>query len=180
MKFKVAYFLVVSFLPLTKVVDVEVRFTAPLEEPLLNDMDWMDEKPFMDWFGLKKSSTNETPINGFMNDVKMLLFCGCECRWPPLRRLPAICPKSRWNGRSVVWKFYLNSILHQYSTYRRQKIQQRVNLCRKIPGTLRRVNGTRSQNLNPHSHDDDLGVIDHYVQANLLCHIDRRFVFCAL
>lgn len=68
------YFLVISFLPFTNVVDVDVRLTAPFDGPLLNDD--IEVKPLFA-AGLKKSSINDTPINGFMNDVKSV-FCGCE------------------------------------------------------------------------------------------------------
>lgn len=73
-----SYFLVISFLPLTNVVDVDVRLGAPFIAPLLNDMDEIDEKLFGAALPPKKSSINETPINGFMNDVNNVLFCGCE------------------------------------------------------------------------------------------------------
>lgn len=33
----ITYFLVINFLPLTNVVEVDVRFVAPLLDPLLND-----------------------------------------------------------------------------------------------------------------------------------------------
>lgn len=67
-------------------VDVDVRFIPLLFEPLLlnDEIDEIDEKPF-DGSAWKKSSINETPINGFINDDKMVLFCGWEWRWPPRR-----------------------------------------------------------------------------------------------
>lgn len=46
--FRDTYFLVMSFLPLTKVVDVDVRFMLLLPGALLNDMDEMDENPLDD------------------------------------------------------------------------------------------------------------------------------------
>lgn len=72
----VTYFLVMSFLPLTNVVEVDVRFVAPFPAPLLNDeIDEIDENPF-DGSAWKKSSMSDTPINGFINDDKIVLFCG--------------------------------------------------------------------------------------------------------
>lgn len=63
-------------MPLTNVVDVDVRFIAPLLDPLLNDMDEIDENPF-DGVGLKKSSIKPMPMKG-LKDVNNVLFCGCE------------------------------------------------------------------------------------------------------
>lgn len=85
-KLAITHFLVISFLPLTNVVEVDVRLAAPFIAPfmpaLLNDMDEMDEKLFGAALAPKKSSISETPINGLMNDVNSVLFCGCECRLP--------------------------------------------------------------------------------------------------
>lgn len=75
-KQNVTHFLVINFLPFANVVEVDVRFIAPFPEPLLNDIDEIDEKPFADGFGEKKSSISDTPINGFINDVNNVLFCG--------------------------------------------------------------------------------------------------------
>lgn len=44
--FYYTYFLVMSFLPLTNVVEVEVRFILLLPGTLLNDIDEIEEKPF--------------------------------------------------------------------------------------------------------------------------------------
>lgn len=71
------HFLVISFLPLTNVVEVDVRFVAPRPEPSLNDEnEEIDENPF-DGSAWKKLFINETFINGFIND-DIRLFCGCE------------------------------------------------------------------------------------------------------
>lgn len=40
------YFLVMSFLPFTNVVEVDVRFMLLLPGALLNDIDEIDVKPF--------------------------------------------------------------------------------------------------------------------------------------
>lgn len=74
------YFLVISFLPLTNVVEVDVLFMLLLPGALLNDIDEMDVNPFDAGARPKKSSINDTPMNGFINDVNNVLFCGCECR----------------------------------------------------------------------------------------------------
>lgn len=70
-----------SFLPLTNVVEVDVRFVAPFAEPLLNDeIDEIDEigENLLDGSAWKKSSISVTPINGFINEDSIVLFCGCE------------------------------------------------------------------------------------------------------
>lgn len=74
------YFLVMSFFPFTNEVDVDVLFMLLFPGALLNDIDEIDVKPFDAGARPKKSSINDTPINGFMNDVNNVLFCGCECR----------------------------------------------------------------------------------------------------
>lgn len=79
-KHKFTHFLVMSFLPLTNVVEVDVRFMLLLPGALLYDIDEMDVKPFDAGARPKKSSINDTPINGFINDVNNVLFWGCECR----------------------------------------------------------------------------------------------------
>lgn len=76
-EFEGPYFLVINFLPLTNVVEVDVRLVAPLlTAPLLNDVlnDEIDVKPPFEGSGLKKSSINDTFMNGFMNDVSNVLL----------------------------------------------------------------------------------------------------------
>lgn len=178
-----SYFLVISFLPFANVVDVDVRLGAPFIAPLLNDMDEIDEKLFGDALPPKKSSINETPINGFMNDVNSVLFCGCEWRLFVWRRLPLI-PMPTWpksSQKQVDEKIYTFSVriptdLALYSTTYRQRIdQQMVSSRRKTLGTLRLVNGIQSQNQNLRNHGVEICVCVHYDRAGHLCHTDRIF-----
>lgn len=179
------YFLVMSFLPLTNVVEVDVRFIAPWPVPLLNDeIDEIDENPFGGSPWWKKSSISETPMNGLINDDKIVLFCGWEWRWWPLRRpgcpIPVNVKKKIWiNKRHLVDKTMESHIIFEY-TYCRQKVQQMVNWHRKILWILRRASGRRSQNQNLRNHvvviDDDVRC----VQANHPFHIDRRRVSFSL
>lgn len=63
-----------SFLPFTKVVEVDVLFIELFPGLLLNDIDEIDEKPLEGGACPKKSSIKATPMNGFINDVNSVLF----------------------------------------------------------------------------------------------------------
>lgn len=74
------HFFVITFLPFTKVVEVEVLLTLPPPPPPPSLNVARDVKPFIppnDIWGVKNaSSISENPING------LIIFCaGCELRW---------------------------------------------------------------------------------------------------
>lgn len=84
--------MVISFLPLTKVVEVDVRFTGPL--PTLNsDIEVKPPPPpprCPIGSALKKSSIRLKLMNGDMKG-ELITFCGWECRCPlvaPFARRP--------------------------------------------------------------------------------------------
>uniref|UniRef100_A0A182WZY0 Uncharacterized protein n=1 Tax=Anopheles quadriannulatus TaxID=34691 RepID=A0A182WZY0_ANOQN len=63
------------FLPLMKVVEVEVRLTGPPPPMVYSDTELMPPRGAP----LKKSSIRLKLISGVMNGDEMT-FCGCECR----------------------------------------------------------------------------------------------------
>lgn len=90
------YLFVINFLPLTNVVDVAVRLTAPPPPPplpLLNAElnDENDEKPLV-WKSPKISSGK---LSNWFN--RIVLLCGCECRWSRRLTEGAMSTK-KWNS----------------------------------------------------------------------------------